>query len=82
MLKITTNGIVDLQIGYTFMYKDYVFKVHDIESFLHRKSFVIHVTDLNTNKLHVMRLNDNSNRIWVDELYKYFKKYYVDYNLW
>lgn len=82
MLKLTTNAIVDLQIGYTFIYKDCMFKVHDIESFLHRKSFVIHVTDLNTNTLHVMRRNNNSNRFWVDDLYKYFKKYHVNYNFW
>ena len=82
MLKLTTNIIVDLQIGYSFMYKDCVFKVHDIESFLRHKSFVIHVTDLNTNKFHVMRQNCNSNRFRVDNLYKYFKKYYVDYNFW
>ena len=81
MLKLTTNVIVDLQIGYTFIYKDCVFKVHDIESFLRRKSFVMHVTDLNTNKLHVMRQNKNSNRFRVHDLYTYFKKYHIDYSL-
>lgn len=81
MLKLTTNVIVDLQIGYTFIYKDCLFKVHDIESFLKRKSFVMHVTDLNTNKLHVMRQNKNSNRFRVHDLYTYFKKYHIDYSL-
>ena len=80
MLKLTTNVIVDLQIGYTFIYKDCLFKVHDIESFLKRKSFVMHVTDLNTNKLHVMRQNKNSNRFRVHDLYTYFKKYHIDYS--
>jgi hypothetical protein len=80
MLKLTTNVIVDLQIGYTFIYKDCVFEVHDIESFLRRKSFVIHVTDLNTNELHVMRQNGNSNRFRVHDLYTYFKKYHIDFN--
>ena len=80
MLKLKTNVKVNLQIGYTFMYKDCVFTVHDIESFLKRKSFVIHVTDLNTNELHVMRQNGNSNRFWVHDLYTYFKKYHIDYN--
>ena len=80
MLKLTTNVIVDLQIGYTFIYKDCVFKVHDIESFLRRKSFVMHVTDMNTNKLYVMRQNKNSNRFRVHDLYTYFKKYHIGYN--
>ena len=81
MLKLTSNVCVDLQSGYTFIYKDCVFKVHDIESFLRRKSFVMHVTDLNTNKLHVMRQNKNSNRFRVHDLYTYFKKYHIDYSL-
>lgn len=81
MLKLTYNVCVDLQIGYTFIYKDCMFKVHDIESFLRRKSFVMHVTDLNTNKLHVMRQNKNSNRFRVHDLYTYFKKYHIDYSL-
>ena len=80
MLKLTSNVCVDLQIGYTFIYKDCIFKVHDIESFLRRKSFVMHVTDLNTNKLHVMRQNKNSNRFRVHDLYTYFKKYHIDYD--
>ena len=80
MLKLTTNVIVDLQIGYTFIYKDCVFKVHDIESFLRRKSFVMHVTDLNTNKLYVMRQNKNSNRFRVHDLYTYFKTYHIGYS--
>ena len=82
MLKLTYNVCVDLQIGYTFIYKDCMFKVYDIETYLGRKSIVMHVTDLNTNKLHVMRQNKNSNRFRVHDLYIYFKKYHIDYNFW
>ena len=81
MLKLIYNVCVDLQIGYTFIYKDCMFKVHDIESFLRRKSFVMHVTDMNTNKLYVMRQNKNSNRFRVHDLYTYFKKYHIGCNL-
>ena len=82
MIKLTYNVLVYLQIGYAFIYKDYMFKVHDIETYLGYKSIIIYVTDLNTNKLYVMRRNKNSNYFRVHDLYTYFKKYYIDCNFW